>query len=188
MPSTRNRPKTSQRQIDPELSQFSENISPLLQRIYLGRGISNDDQLERTLAKLPRPDSLQGLSEGVRLLEEALTEQQSVLIVGDFDADGATSTALTMLALRAMGMQHMDFIVPNRFEFGYGLTPEIVALAQQRNPDLIITVDNGISSVSGVKAAKNAGIKVLITDHHLPGAVLPVQWPTWSHWTKPIGC
>lgn len=173
MPSTRNRPKTSQRQIDPELSQFSENISPLLQRIYLGRGVSSDDQLERTLAKLPRPDTLHGLPEGVRLLEEALIEQQSVLIVGDFDADGATSTALTMLALRAMGMQHIDFIVPNRFEFGYGLTPEIVALAQQRNPDLIITVDNGISSVSGVKAAKAAGIKVLITDHHLPGTILP---------------
>lgn len=106
-------------------------------------------------------------------MEEALKQQQSVLIVGDFDADGATSTTLTLLAMRAMGLQHIDFIVPNRFEFGYGLTPEIVALAQQRHPDLIITVDNGISSVNGVKAAKEAGINVLITDHHLPGAVLP---------------
>jgi len=166
-------PNITQRQIDPKLGQFSGSISPLLQRIYLGRGITSDEQLQRTLAKLPRPDALKGLSDGVALLEEALKQQQSVLIVGDFDADGATSTALTMLAMRAMGMQYIDFIVPNRFEFGYGLTPEIVALAQQRNPDLIITVDNGISSVSGVKAAKEAGIKVLITDHHLPGAVLP---------------
>lgn len=166
-------PKITSRQIDPKLGQFSDSISPLLQRIYLGRGITNEEQLERTLAKLPRPDTLRGLSDGVTLLEEALTQQQSVLIVGDFDADGATSTVLTLLAMRAMGLQHIDFIVPNRFEFGYGLTPEIVALAQQRNPDLIITVDNGISSVSGVKAAKDAGIKVLITDHHLPGAVLP---------------
>jgi single-stranded-DNA-specific exonuclease len=166
-------PKITSRQIDPKLGQFSDSISPLLQRIYLGRGITNEEQLERTLAKLPRPDTLRGLSDGVTLLEDALTQQQSVLIVGDFDADGATSTVLTLLAMRAMGLQHIDFIVPNRFEFGYGLTPEIVALAQQRNPDLIITVDNGISSVSGVKAAKDAGIKVLITDHHLPGAVLP---------------
>lgn len=166
-------PKITQYQTDPKLSQFSDNISPLLQRIYLGRGITSDEQLERTLAKLPRPDALKGLTEGVGLLEEALKQQQSVLIVGDFDADGATSTTLTLLAMRAMGMQHIDFIVPNRFEFGYGLTPEIVALAQQRHPDLIITVDNGISSVNGVKAAKDAGIKVLITDHHLPGAVLP---------------
>ncbi|MDX2349526.1 MAG: DHH family phosphoesterase, partial [Porticoccus sp.] len=165
--------QTTSNQTDPNLSQFSDSIPPLLQRIYLGRGITSDEQLERTLAKLPRPDSLKGLTEGVGLLEEALKQQQSVLIVGDFDADGATSTTLTLLAMRAMGMQHIDFIVPNRFEFGYGLTPEIVALAQQRHPDLIVTVDNGISSVNGVKAAKEAGIKVLITDHHLPGAVLP---------------
>ncbi|MCL4147498.1 UNVERIFIED_CONTAM: hypothetical protein GTU68_039958, partial [Idotea baltica] len=166
-------PKITQRTIDIENSQFSENISPLLQRIYLGRGISSDEQLDRRLTQLPKPDNLRGLSEGVNLLVEALRQQQSVLIVGDFDADGATSTALTLLAMRAMGIQHIDFIVPNRFEYGYGLTPEIVALAQQKNPDLIITVDNGISSISGVKAAKDAGIKVLITDHHLPGAQLP---------------
>ena len=166
-------PKITQRQIDLKLSEFSDNISPLLQRIYLGRGITTDAQLERTLAKLPRPNALRGLADGIALLEQALKQQQSVLIVGDFDADGATSTALTLLALRAMGMRHIDFIVPNRFEYGYGLTPEIVTLAQQYHPDLIITVDNGISSVSGVKAAKQAGIKVLITDHHLPGAVLP---------------
>lgn len=166
-------PKISQRIVNFENGQFGDDVSPLLQRIYLGRGITSDEQLDRSLAKLPRPESLKGLSEGVSLLVEALRQQQSVLIVGDFDADGATSTTLTLLAMRAMGMQHIDFIVPNRFEYGYGLTPEIVALAQQQNPDLIITVDNGISSISGVKAAKDAGIKVLITDHHLPGAELP---------------
>ena len=166
-------PKITQRLANIENSQFSDDISPLLQRIYLGRGITSDEQLDRGLARLPKPDNLRGLSEGVALLAEALLQQQSVLIVGDFDADGATSTTLTLLAMRAMGMQHIDFIVPNRFEYGYGLTPEIVALAQQQNPDLIITVDNGISSISGVKAAKDAGIKVLITDHHLPGAELP---------------
>ena len=166
-------PKITRRKINTELSAFNSDMPSLLQRIYLGRGITSDEQLERTLAKLPRPDTLKGLSDGVALLETAIKQQQSVLIVGDFDADGATSTTLTLLAMRAMGIQNIDFIVPNRFEFGYGLTPEIVAIAQQRNPDLIITVDNGISSVSGVKAAKEAGIKVLITDHHLPGAVLP---------------
>ncbi len=166
-------PKITQRKIRQSDSQFSDAISPLLQQIYLGRGLTQDDQLEQTLSKLPRPDSLKGLSHGVGLLVDALKHQRAVLIVGDFDADGATSTALTMLALRAMGMKHIDFIVPNRFEYGYGLTPEIVSLAKQGNPDLIITVDNGISSIDGVKAAKAAGINVLITDHHLPGPVLP---------------
>lgn len=166
-------PKITQRITNLENSQFSDDIQPLLQRIYLGRGITSDEQLDRSLIKLPKPDNLKGLSEGVSLLAEALRKQQSVLIVGDFDADGATSTTLTLLAMRAMGMQNIDFIVPNRFEYGYGLTPEIVALAQQQSPDLIITVDNGISSMSGVKAAKEAGIKVLITDHHLPGTELP---------------
>ena len=166
--------KIIQRKTDSIPHQFSDQIPPLLQRIYLGRGVTSDEQLERTLAKLPKPDSLKGLDAAVDLLANTLQSQQSILIVGDFDADGATSTVLTMLAMRSMGMQHIDFIVPNRFEYGYGLTPEIVELAQQHNPDLIITVDNGISSISGVEAAKAAGIKVLITDHHLPGAVLPV--------------
>lgn len=165
--------KISQRKKSFDNNQFSDDISPLLQRIYLGRGITSESELDRTLARLPGPDSLRGLADGIELLKEALQQQQSVLIVGDFDADGATSTALTVLAMRAMGLQRIDFIVPNRFEFGYGLTPEIVALAQQYNPDLIITVDNGISSIQGVKAAKAAGIKVLITDHHLPGVELP---------------
>ncbi len=109
----------------------------------------------------------------VPLVASALAGRQRVLIVGDFDADGATSTALAVLALRAMGATRVDFLVPNRFEYGYGLTPEIVTLAETFDPDLLITVDNGISSIDGVAAAKNAGIKVLVTDHHLPGRELP---------------
>src|SRR5208282_1932553 len=96
-----------------------------------------------------------------------------VLVIGDFDADGATSTALVIRGLRALRFAHVDFLVPNRFRFGYGLTPEIVALAATRSPSLIVTVDNGVSSVEGVAAANALGIPVLVTDHHLPGAVLP---------------
>jgi single-stranded-DNA-specific exonuclease len=109
----------------------------------------------------------------VDLLVDALDLQQKIVIVGDFDADGATSSALMMLALRAMGFQSVDFLVPNRFDYGYGLTPEIVDLAQQKTPDIIITVDNGISSVDGVDYANQLGIKVIVTDHHLPGKKLP---------------
>ena len=104
---------------------------------------------------------------------DVLRQQQRVLIVGDFDADGATSAALMMLALTAMGYREVDFLVPNRFDYGYGLTPEIVDLALQKSPDLIITVDNGISSIEGVAHANKLGIQVIVTDHHLPGATLP---------------
>ena len=160
---------------------FGSELPDVLQRIYAARGIASAQELELGLDRLPAPDSLAGLSAAVDLLCEALAEQWSILIVGDYDVDGATSTALMILALRAMGYQHIDFLVPNRFEYGYGLTPGIVALAQQagrqnlegKSPDLIITVDNGISSIDGVAAAHQAGIRVLVTDHHLPGAELP---------------
>ncbi|MEZ5529681.1 MAG: single-stranded-DNA-specific exonuclease RecJ [Porticoccaceae bacterium] len=167
------KPAILQRPFDLSGCEFSSQIPPLLQRIYAARGITSDAELERTLNRLPHPQNLRGLDAAVELLEQALRQQQRVLIVGDFDADGATSTAVSLLALRAMGLQQVNFIVPNRFEYGYGLTPEIVELAKQYQPDLIITVDNGISSISGVAAAKAAGIKVLITDHHLPGAQVP---------------
>ena len=116
--------------------------------------------------------TLEGVAPATRLLLEHRASGR-ILIIGDFDADGATSTALVMRSLRAWGFANVDFLVPNRFEFGYGLTPEIVALAAQREPSLIITVDNGISSVAGVEAARALGVAVLITDHHLPGAQLP---------------
>lgn len=150
-------------------------LSPLLQRIYVNRGIKTSSELDLGLKQLLKPELLKGISPAVDLLVHALQTQQSVLIVGDFDADGATSTAVALKALSSMGLNNIDFLVPNRFEFGYGLTPEIVAVAaaMPEPPQLLLTVDNGISSVEGVAAANNSGMQVLVTDHHLPGAVAP---------------
>lgn len=152
---------------------FSDSLHPLLQQIYSARGVCSDDQIQTELSGLLTPQSLKGLPEAINLLVTALEQQQRLLVVGDFDADGATSSALAVLALTAMGAESVDFLVPNRFEYGYGLTPEIVEVARQFTPDLIVTVDNGISSIDGVNAANAAGIKVLVTDHHLPGEKLP---------------
>lgn len=154
-------------------SQFSDALHPLLQRVYSARGALTDQQIAIDMSQLLKPHALKGLQPALALLVEALQQQQRILIVGDFDADGATSSALAVLALRALGAGQVDFLVPNRFEFGYGLTPEIVEVAKGFNPDLIITVDNGISSIEGVAQANRAGIKVLVTDHHLPGCQLP---------------
>ena len=165
--------KITRRHVEHDKLNFSDQIPALLQKVYGARGVYSDQQLDRRLGQLPPPGQLKGIEAAVTLLANALNQQQRVLIVGDFDADGATSTALGILALRAFGLQQVDYLVPNRFEYGYGLTPEIVELAKAKQPDLIITVDNGISSVAGVAAAKAAGINVLITDHHLPGQQLP---------------
>jgi single-stranded-DNA-specific exonuclease len=161
------------RPYEPVQSKFSDDVSPFLQKIFQSRGLFSDSDLNLNLTQLPSPDKLLGLDTAVGHLVDALEMQKKILIVGDFDADGATSSALMMLALRAMGFESVDFLVPNRFDYGYGLTPEIVELAQQKTPDIIITVDNGISSVDGVACANKLGIKVIITDHHLPGKVLP---------------
>ena len=142
-----------------------------MRRVYAARGITRDEELDLSLGGLLPLSSLQGVDAAVRLL--ATHRGGRVLIVGDFDADGATSTALMVRALRHLHFEHVDFLVPNRFRFGYGLTPAIVALAASRRPTLIVTVDNGISSIEGVDAARALGIPVLVTDHHLPGAVLP---------------
>lgn len=146
---------------------------PVLARIYAARGIDQASQLEHGLNNLTPFSAMKGVDEAVELLVQALQQQQRILIVGDFDADGATSTTVAVRGLRMLGAKHVDYLVPNRFEFGYGLSPEIVAVAAQRQPELLITVDNGISSIDGVAAAKAAGIKVLVTDHHLPGEKLP---------------
>lgn len=153
--------------------QFSDKYSLTLQHIFASRGALSDQDLVTSLDCLLNPDSLKGLDRALALIVEALSKEQKILVVGDFDADGATSSALAVLALRAMGAKQVDFLVPNRFEYGYGLTPKIVEVAKTFNPELIITVDNGISSVEGVLAANLAGIKVLVTDHHLPGKQLP---------------
>ena len=149
------------------------NLHPLLERIFLARGITSDLELDRTLAKLPSPWLLSGMEEMVEHLLVAINEQQKICIVADFDADGATSCAVAIKGLQLLGAGQVTFVVPNRFEYGYGLTPEIVELVKLQNPDVIITVDNGISSIDGVKAATDSGIKVLVTDHHLPGSNLP---------------
>lgn len=148
-------------------------VNPLLQRIYAARGVCFADELQRELRLLTPPDALLGMKNAVELLYTALREHWRILIVADFDADGATSCALALRALQAMGAAWVGYRVPNRFEHGYGLTPEIVAVAAEEQPDLLITVDNGISSHEGVRAAQARGMKVLITDHHAPGQTLP---------------
>ncbi len=149
------------------------DLPPLLARIYAARGIDSAEALDRSLARLLPFTELAGIDAAVDLLQQALRDGQRILIIGDFDADGATSSALGVRALRAMGAAQVDYLVPNRFEYGYGLTPEIVAVAAENKPDLLITVDNGISSIDGVAAAKALGMRVLVTDHHLPGDALP---------------
>jgi len=147
-------------------------LHPVLRRVYAARGVRSVADVSPALDRLLPVGTLEGVSAAAALIVEHRVRGR-VLIIGDFDADGATSTALVMRALRAWGFASVDFLVPNRFEFGYGLTPEIVALAAQRQPTLIITVDNGISSIAGVADARAHGIDVLITDHHLAGAELP---------------
>jgi len=157
----------------PDSHELSDTTHPLLQRLFSARGVQTDSDIDYRLANLYPPTLLKGMDAAVALLVTACQQRQRVLIVGDFDADGATSCALSLSALRAMGFASVDFLVPNRFEYGYGLTPEIVEVAREREPDIIITVDNGIASVDGVAKAKSLGIKVIVTDHHLPPDVLP---------------
>jgi single-stranded-DNA-specific exonuclease len=157
--------------ISPALAEA--NLPPILARIYAQRGIESANQLEQGLAHLLPLDQLKGVKQAAELLAEAVSTQQRILIVGDFDCDGATSSALAVRALHMLGTKQVDYLVPNRFEYGYGLTPEIVAVAAERKPDLIVTVDNGISSIDGVAAANERGIRVLVTDHHLQGSELP---------------
>jgi len=144
-----------------------------MKRVLLARGVSTSEELNTDLSGLHSPLSMLGMSAAVELLQGAITQSQKILILGDYDADGATSCALAVRALQAMGAIDVDFLVPDRFKFGYGLSPEIVDVAAQRKPDLLITVDNGISSVEGVERAKTLGMQVIITDHHLPGEHLP---------------
>ena len=148
-------------------------VPPLLQRIYAARDLRSPHELQRELRLLTSPTALLNMGQAVDLLYTALRERWRILIIADFDADGATSCALTVRALRTLGADWVSYRVPNRFEHGYGLTPEIVAVAAEEQPDLLVTVDNGISSHEGVKAAQARGMKVLITDHHSPGRELP---------------
>lgn len=152
---------------------FDPPIHPLLARVYRSRGVESSGQLALALDRLLPPAQLLNADRAASLLADAIARNDSIVVIGDFDADGATSTALAVSALRAFGAGRVGYLVPNRFEYGYGLTPEIVDLAARDNPDLIITVDNGVSSLEGVAAARRLGIATLITDHHLAGRELP---------------
>jgi single-stranded-DNA-specific exonuclease len=147
------------------------DLHPVLRRVYAARGVTSSEDLDLSLERLLPVGSLPGVESAAQLLLEHRAGR--VLIIGDFDADGATSSALMVRALRALAFSHVDFLVPDRFRFGYGLTPGIVALGATRQPTLIVTVDNGVSSIEGVAAAATLGIPVLVTDHHLPGSTLP---------------
>jgi single-stranded-DNA-specific exonuclease len=163
-----------QRRVNSEVVKQLQNagISPLLATLYAARGIKNAQELAVTLTQIIPPDQLTNNTEMAILLADAIAERKKILIVGDYDADGATATAVAVKGLQIMGAQ-VDFLVPNRFEYGYGLTPKIVQLAATLAPDVIVTVDNGIASVEGVIEANKLGIQVLITDHHLPGDITP---------------
>jgi single-stranded-DNA-specific exonuclease len=148
-------------------------VHPVLARLYAARGLSNPGELSSELAALIQPSGLLHIDRAAEFLADAIAAGKRMVIVADYDCDGATACATALRGLRAMGA-NVDFIVPNRFEYGYGLTPEIVALtAREKSPDIIITVDNGIASIEGVEEAKRRGIDVVVTDHHLPGDQLP---------------
>jgi single-stranded-DNA-specific exonuclease len=155
---------------DEALQQLS-GIDPALARVFAMRGVTSLDELDYGLARLAPVSQLDNVDAGVELLLQH--RKQRIVIIGDFDVDGATSTALMLRCLREFGFADVDYLVPNRFEFGYGLSPEIVDVAAQGNPALLVTVDNGISSIAGVARAQQLGIPVLVTDHHLPAAQLP---------------
>ncbi|OIR16331.1 single-stranded-DNA-specific exonuclease RecJ [mine drainage metagenome] len=147
-------------------------VAPLLARIYAARGIESSTQLDTDIKHLLPFTLLKNVEKMAGLLADAIADRKRILIVADYDADGATACAVAMRGLSALGAR-ADFIVPNRFEYGYGLTPEIVQLAAKSTPDILLTVDNGIASVEGVAEAKRLGMQVLVTDHHLPGDALP---------------
>ncbi|HLB42664.1 MAG TPA: single-stranded-DNA-specific exonuclease RecJ [Gammaproteobacteria bacterium] len=165
--------KIIRRDYPEEIAATLGDLHPLLRRIYAARHVTHINELELSLAHLLPYQSLLGIEAAAHLLAESVIQHQRILIVGDFDADGATSTALAMRALCSFGAKQVHYLVPNRFAFGYGLTPELIAAAKDYMPQLIITVDNGIANHAGVDAAKSQGIRVLITDHHLPAATLP---------------
>lgn len=161
-----------QRPLPAQLPYLGE-LPELLQRLYAARGVQSERELEKGLAHLLPYQQLKGIDQAVELLCQGLDKQARILIIGDFDADGATASAVGVLGLTQLGFNSVDYLVPNRFEYGYGLTPEIVEVALEKQPDILITVDNGISSIDGVAAAKRAGLTVIVTDHHLPGHELP---------------
>ncbi|MBV7317242.1 single-stranded-DNA-specific exonuclease RecJ [Shewanella sp. NIFS-20-20] len=153
-------------------SHLPASLPPLLKQIYARRGVTAGE-VELSLSNLLRPETMKDMVKAAEIVADAVEQAHKILIMGDFDADGATSTSVCMLALRMMGVTTVDYLIPNRFDFGYGLSPQIVAVAESLQAQCLLTVDNGISSIDGVAAAKAAGMTVVVTDHHLAGAQLP---------------
>lgn len=160
------------REVD-ESAELPADLSPLLRRLYASRGVRSAQDLERSVKGMLPWQQLSGVEKAVEILYNAFREGTRIIVVGDFDADGATSTALSVLGMRSLGCDNISYLVPNRFEDGYGLSPEVVDQAHARGAQLIVTVDNGISSHAGVGHARALGIPVVVTDHHLPGETLP---------------
>ena len=156
-----------------QTASLGDALHPVLDRVYRGRNVVSVDDLDTRVKALCHYENLKGIGQAAAILQTAIAEQQRVVIVGDFDADGATSTAVCMLGLRQMGLENISYLVPNRFDFGYGLSPEIVDVACDDGAQVILTVDNGIACLEGVNRAKSRGATVVVTDHHLPGAELP---------------
>lgn len=165
-----------QRRDVPDASAWSADLHPVLQRIYAARGVVAPDQIEHRLARLVSPQALGGLERACARLEQALRERQRIVVVGDFDADGATGTAVAVRGLRLLGASDVDYKVPNRFTHGYGLSAALVDELLPQKPDLLVTVDNGVAAHAGVDAANAHGIDVIVTDHHLPGETLPAAF------------
>jgi single-stranded-DNA-specific exonuclease len=168
------KPEVKQREFGSAADSLPEATHPVIRRILLARSITDKSALDLKLGQLQSPATLSGITEAAEIIAEAVVEDQSILIVGDFDADGATGTAVAVRALRLMGATNVDFRVPNRFEFGYGLSLALVETLADQPPDVLVTVDSGISSNEGVARARELGCTVVVTDHHLPGEVLPM--------------
>ncbi|MHB8448100.1 MAG: single-stranded-DNA-specific exonuclease RecJ [Rudaea sp.] len=166
-------PRVERRAVPPMIGDWPAQIHPVLRRVYVARGIASPADIDHKLAALLSPHALGGIERACELLETAIRDDARIVVVGDFDCDGATGTAVAVRGLRLLGARHVDYAVPNRMRHGYGLSPAIVAELLPRKPDLLITVDNGVAAHAGVAAAKAHGMRVMVTDHHLPGSTLP---------------
>ncbi len=165
--------KVRQREAVADSHTLPESLHPVTRRVLLARNITSAESLDLKISRLQSPAKLSGIDHAAEILADAVVAGQRILIVGDFDADGATGTAVAVRALELMAAENVDFRVPNRFEFGYGLSVALVETLAETPPDVLVTVDSGISSNDGVSLARSMGCKVIVTDHHLPGEVLP---------------
>jgi single-stranded-DNA-specific exonuclease len=162
-----------QRKFNEFEDRLGADFHPVIRRVLLARGVSGQEDLALDMRALLPPADLSGITGAAEIIARAVVQERRILIVGDFDADGATGTAVAILSLQAMGCKNLDFRVPNRFEFGYGLTGPLVDTLAANPPDLLITVDSGISCNEGVARAQGLGCRVIVTDHHIPGEVIP---------------